>query len=324
MHRRHLLAASLATPSLATPALAQPRWTPDRPIRVVVPFAPGGTTDIVARILAEPVSQILGQPLVIENRPGGAAGLVGTDAVAKAAPDGYTILVNSNAQAIAPALVARMPYDAAGDFAGIGMLGRIPQVLCINPRIPANTLAEFLALLRAAPGRYNFASAGIGSAVHLGGEVFRAVAQVDIQPVHYRGGGPAMQAVIGGEVAMTVDPIASALGHIRGGSVRALAVAGSQRAATLPDVPSASEAGLPAFAVDAWIVALAPARTPPAAIMALNAAFAAAQRQATQRLADQAVSPMPEITTPEQVIAFIRADMLRNADVLRAAGVRPE
>lgn len=321
MQRRNLLAIAGLAPMAAT---AQPAWRPERPIRVIVPFAPGGTTDVVARIIAEPVGQILGQNLIVENRPGGAAGLVGADFVAKSAPDGHTILIHSNGHAIAPALVARMPFDPVADFTGISMAGRVPQVLCVNPRLPVTTLAELLALLRANPGRYHFASAGIGTAVHLGGEMFRAVNQLDIAPVHYRGGGPAMQGVITGDAIFTVDPIASALGHIRGGNVRALVVAGAERAPTLPDVPSAAELGMPEFAVDAWLIALAPARTPAPVVAVLNAAFAAAQRQVAQRLADQAVLPMPELQTPAQLMAFVRSDMARYAAVMRGAGIRPE
>jgi tripartite-type tricarboxylate transporter receptor subunit TctC len=250
--------------------------------------------------------------------------LVGTDAVAKAAPDGHTILIHSNAHVVAPALVARMPFDPIADFAGIAHLGRIPQVLVVNPRSGVQDMASLLALLRASPGRHNFASAGIGSAVHLAGEVFRAAAGVDVQPVHYRGGGPAMQAVVTGEAIFTVDPVASALGHIRGGIVRPIAVAGLQRAPSLPDVPSAAEAGLPEFRADAWLAALAPARTPPEVVSALQGAFVAARRRAERRLAELGVEPMPEIETPAQLMAFLREDMARSVAVLRAAGVRPE
>jgi tripartite-type tricarboxylate transporter receptor subunit TctC len=210
------------------------------------------------------------------------------------------------------------------DFAGLSMIGRVPQVLCVNPRLPVSNLAELVALIRANPGRYHFASAGIGTAVHLGGEMFRAVNQLDIAPVHYRGGGPAMQGVITGDAIFTVDPIASALGHVRGGNVRALVVAGAQRAPTLPEVPSAAELGMPEFAVDAWIIAMAPARTPPHIVAALNAAYATAQRQAAQRLAEQAVIGMPELQTPEQIMGFVRSDMARYAGVMRGAGIRPE
>jgi tripartite-type tricarboxylate transporter receptor subunit TctC len=322
--RRTVLTLAAALPAAARAQTATSRWSPERPVRGVVPFAPGGTTDLVARVLAEGAGAALGQPVVIENRPGGAAGLVGTDAVAKAAPDGHTILIHSNAHVVAPALVARMPFDPIADFAGIAHLGRIPQVLVVNPRSGVQDMASLLALLRASPGRHNFASAGIGSAVHLAGEVFRAAAGVDVQPVHYRGGGPAMQAVVTGEAIFTVDPVASALGHIRGGIVRPIAVAGLQRAPSLPDVPSAAEAGLPEFRADAWLAALAPARTPPEVVSALQGAFVAARRRAEGRLAELGVEPMPEIETPAQLMAFLREDMARSVAVLRAAGVRPE
>ena len=324
--RRSLLALA-AMPAMvrARTARAQrPRWVPDRPIRVVVPFAPGGTTDVVARVLAEGAAASLGQSVVVENRPGGAAGLVGMDAVAKAAPDGHTILIHSNAHVIAPALVARLPFDPIGDFAGIAHLGRIPQVLVVNPTSGIADLAALLARLRAEPGQHHFASAGIGSAVHVAGEVFRAASGTDIQPVHYRGGGPAMQAVVTGDAIFVVDPIPSALGIIRGGAVRPLAIAGPQRVASLPDVPTAAEAGLPDFRHEAWLVALAPARTPPAAIAALQEAFAAAQQRAAPRLAELSVQPVPEVATPAEVMGFLQEEMRRGVALLRAAGVQPE
>jgi tripartite-type tricarboxylate transporter receptor subunit TctC len=293
-------------------------------VRAIVPFAPGGATDVVARVLSETVGTILGQPLVIENRPGGAAGLIGSEAVAKAAPDGHTILIHSNAHVIAPALVSRMPFDVLADFASVAHLGRIPQVLVVNPRLPITDMQSLLAWLRANAGRVNFASAGIGSANHLASEVFRAAAQAEVQMVQYRGGGPAMQAVIAGEAHMCVDPVASAVGHIRGGTVRAIAVAGETRSAVLPDVPSASEAGLPAWSAAAWIAAFAPARTPPAAIATLNAAFNEAMQRLEPRLTELAVERRPELATPEALTEFVRQDAARSQRVLREAGVQPE
>ena len=244
--------------------------------------------------------------------------------MAKAEPDGHTVLVNSNAHVIAPALVARMPYDAISDFAPVAHLGRIPQVLVVNPRVPATDMRTLLEWMRSHQGQVSFASAGIGSANHLASEVFRAAAGARVEMVQYRGGGPAMQAVIGGEAHMCVDPVASALGHIRGGTVRPIAVAGATRSAALPEVPSADEAGLPGFSAAAWIAAFAPARTPPAAVAALNAAFNEAMRRLEPRLTELAVERRPELATPEALLEFVRQDAVQSRQVLQAAGVRPE
>ena len=314
--RRSLLAATLL------PFGAQAQGFPDRNVRLIVPFTPAGQTDIMARLIALRLQDAWGKPVVVENRPGGNA-LIGADAVAKAAPDGNTILVHSNAHVIAPALVSRLPYDPIGDFAPIAHLGRIPQVMVINPRLPVQDMAGLLAMLRANPGKHHFASAGIGSAVHLAGEVFRAVAGVDIQPVHYRGGGPAMQAVITGEVVFTIDPVASATSHIRAGTVRPITIAGPERVPSLPEVPSSTEAGLPALQVEAWVMAWAPARTPPAAVAALQAAFTGAVQGAAPRLAALGVQPSP-ILGQAALTAFLREDMTRSVAVLQAAGVRPD
>ena len=318
-----LLAAALASPGAAS-AQSAPPWQPDRSIRAVVPFAPGGLADLMARLVTEPASVLLGQPIAVENRTGGAAGLIGTDLVAKAPPDGYTILINSSAHAIAPALVARMPYDVVRDFAGVALLGGAPMVLVCHPSVPARSMAELLALLRANPGRYNFAGAGIGSTVHLTGEVFRAAADAQIQFVHYRGGGPALQAVMNGEAHLTAVSTAEALGQVRAGAVRALATSVPARSPVLPEVPTSAEAGLPGFQQDIWIVAAAPARTPPAVVASMNAAFNAAARQIEPRLNELGLQIKAEVATPDQVNAFIRAELDRYASVLRAAGVRPE
>ena len=323
IRRRPLLLGALLSPAAAS-AQPIPRWRPDRPIRAVVPFAPGGLADLMARLVTAPASVLLGQPIAVENRTGGAAGLIGTDTVAKAAPDGYTILINSSAHAIAPALVARIPYDVARDFAGIAILGGAPMVLVCHPAVQARTMSELLALLRANPMRYNFAGAGIGSTVHLTGEVFRAAAQAEIQFVHYRGGGPALQAVMSGEAQLTAVSTAEAVGPVRSGVVRALAVSVPARSPVLPEVPTSAEAGLPGFQQDIWIVAAAPARTPPEVVTSLNAAFNAAARQIEPRLTELGLQIKAEVTTPDQVNAFIRHELDRYAAVLRAAGVRPE
>ena len=322
--RRRALFLTALLPAEGVAAQTAPPWRPDRPIRAIVPFAPGGLADLMARLVTEPASVLLGQPITVENRTGGAAGLIGTDLVAKAVPDGYTILINSSAHAIAPALVARIPYDAAGDFAGVAVLGGAPMVLVCHPSVPARTMAELLALLRANPRRYNFAGAGNGSTVHLTGEVFRAAAEVEIQFVHYRGGGPALQAVMTGEAHLTAVSTAEAAGQVRNGAVRALAVSVPARSPVLPGVPTAAEAGLPAFQQDIWIVAAAPARTPPAIVASLNAAFNTAVRQIEPRLTELGLQIRREVATPEQVNAFIRVELDRYAAVLRAAGVRPE
>jgi tripartite-type tricarboxylate transporter receptor subunit TctC len=324
--RRPLLLAGLLAPlGVLNPARAQAPWRPDRPLRAIVPFAPGGATDVLARLLAEAMGALLGQTFVIENRAGGAAGLIGSEAVAKSPPDGQTVLIHSNAHVIAPSLVARMPFDVLGDFAAVAHLGRIPQVIVVNPRLPVTDMASLLTWLRANSGRVNFASAGIGSGNHLASEIFRAaVPGVEMEMVQFRGGGPAMQAVIAGNAHMCVDPVSSAIPHVRGGTVRAIAVAGATRTPSLPDVPSATEAGLPAWDAAAWFGAFVPARTPPAVVAALNAAFNAAMERTGARLTELGIERQPQFGTPAAFDAFVRADLPRVAEVLRRAGVRPE
>jgi tripartite-type tricarboxylate transporter receptor subunit TctC len=322
VHRRPLLLAGLLAPAIAR---AQAPWKPDRPVRAVVPFAPGGATDVLMRLLSETMGTLLGQTVVVENRAGGAAGLIGSEMVAKSPPDGHTILVHSNAHVIAPNLVARMPFNVLTDFAAVAHLGRVPQVIVVNPRLPINNMAELLAWLRANSGKVDFASAGIGSGNHLASEIFRAaVPDVQMEMVQFRGGGPAMAAVIAGNAHMCIDPISSAVGHIRGGTVRAIAVAGATRASILPDVPSSSEAGLPAWDAAAWFGAFVPARTPPAAVTALNAAFNTAMQRLGPRLSDVGAEVQTQYATPAAFDAFVRADLPRVAEVLRRAGVRPE
>ena len=212
--RRTLAALSLC---LALPGLAAAQDFPTRQLRVIVPYAPGGSTDVTARVLAEALGAILGTPVLIENRTG-AGIVVGTEAAARAEPDGHTVLFTSNAHAIVPALMAKLPFDPADDFTGVYMPGALPQVVVVNPALPAQDLRSFIAMLKADPGKYAYASGGIGSAIHLGSINFLAAAGVDMLHVPYRGGGPAMQSVITGETSMMIDPVASATPHIRAGT----------------------------------------------------------------------------------------------------------
>ncbi|HWT10133.1 MAG TPA: tripartite tricarboxylate transporter substrate-binding protein, partial [Roseomonas sp.] len=253
--------ATLAIAAGLAPAIARaqgtPAWRPSRPIRLIVPFAPGGSNDIVGRIIADAASSTLGQPVIVENRAG-AGSVIGADFVAKAPADGYTLLINS-AQATVPAMVARMPYDTATDFAGVAVAGFSPHVLAVNPGVSARTAAELVALLKANPGRYNFASAGLGSGVHLAGEVFKGRTDTQFEMVHYRGGGPGVAALVSGEAQFGTPTMASSIGQARGGGVRVLAVLSEQRSPALPNVPSAPEAGIPGVIHEEFFPILAPA-----------------------------------------------------------------
>ena len=322
--RRAALALALATPLLPRVALAQgAAWRPTRPIRLIVPFAPGGSNDIVGRIIAEPAGQILGQPIVIENRAG-AGSVIGSEAAARAPADGYTVLINS-AHAAVPAVVARMPYNAVTDFEGVAVAGFSPHTLVVNPRFEARTAAEMVALVRANPGRFNLATAGIGSSVHIAGLVLTNRMNLQAEPVHYRGGGPAVAALVTGESQIGTPTMASSLGQIRGGGVRALAVLANQRSPALPDVPNATEAGIPGVVLEEFFPITAPRGTPPEILAALGAAFRQAITQSAPRLTELAgVAPRAGFETNAQVMTLVREGVEEYTRILRAAGVQPE
>ena len=320
---RRTIVAGFAAGLLPLPLHAQGPWRPARPIRLIVPFAPGGSNDIVGRIVAEAAGQLLGQPIVIENRAG-AGSVIGAEHVARAAGDGHTLLINS-AHATVPAIVARVPYDTVGDFTGVAVAGFSPYVLAVNPQVRANTAQELLALLRAQPGRINMATAGIGSGVHVAAELFRAFGRVQVELVHYRGGGPGVAALVAGEAQIGTPTMASSLGQVRGGGVRALAVLAEQRSPALPNVPSAPEAGLPGVILEEFFPILAPQSTPAPVVAALGAAFRTAIQQSAGRLTELAgVAPRPGFETPEQVMRLVREGVQQYTSVLRAAGVQAE
>lgn len=325
LNRRSTFALAIA--GLTLPAIAKAQgtsgWRPSRPVRLIVPAAPGGSNDILARIIAEPASQILGQPIVIENRAG-AGSVIGTEAAARSPADGHTVLMNSSLATV-PAVVANVPYDTLGDFDGVAVAGFSPHLLVVHPGVPARTAQEFVALLRASPGRLNYSSAGPGSGPHIGGLVLMARLGVQAETVHYRGGGPSVAALVSGEAQFGTPTMASAIGQVRGGALRALAVLAEQRSPALPDVPSAPEAGMPGVIHEEFFPIVAPKRTPPAALAALGDAFRKAIQQTAARVNEMTgVAPRPGFETSAQVMALVRDGIEINTRLLRAAGVQPE
>jgi tripartite-type tricarboxylate transporter receptor subunit TctC len=265
-----LLAAALLA-GAAGIAVAQP-W-PTKPIRVIVPYPPGGGTDVVARIVSEPLAAELGQPIIIDNR-GGAAGNVGTDIAAKAPADGYTILLTLSSHTINPKLYDKLPFDVEKDFVPISLVAMIPQIIVANPSLPANNVQELIALAKAQPGKLNFASVGTGSPGHIAGELFKLKTGVDIVHVPYKGGGPAVTDTLGGQVQLLFVSIPAALQYVKAGKLKALAVTSDKRSQAAPDIPTIAESGVPDCVVNSWYGALAPAKTPPAIVAKLQAAFA--------------------------------------------------
>ncbi|HYF06796.1 MAG TPA: tripartite tricarboxylate transporter substrate binding protein [Acetobacteraceae bacterium] len=321
IHRRVLLSAA-ALSGLADAARAQAGF-PARPIRVVIPFAPGGGTDNLVRTIEPLVSRSLGQPLVIENRPG-AGSTVGTEIVARAEPDGYTLLALDSTFTINPALMPRLPYDSARDFAPVSLLANAPIVLVVHPAVQARTIQELVALARAQPGRLSFASGGNGAPTHLAGEMLKAAAGVDITHLPYRGSGPAMNDVIAGHVPMTFNGLSAAGPQIREGRVRALAVTGPRRAAAFPDIPTFAESGLGDVDVYTHWGVLTRAGTPVPVIARLSQAFAQAVNapELAERLGAMGFVPAPG--TPEAYAETIARETSRFGAIIRAANIRPD
>jgi tripartite-type tricarboxylate transporter receptor subunit TctC len=319
--RRSLL---LAAPALiaAAHAGAQAAW-PSQPLRVVVPFAPGGPTDVQSRLVMQGLAARIGQPAVIDNRPG-AGGNVGATAVARAAPDGYTWLAGTvGTNAINQALYASLPFDPARDFVPAAFIGTAPNLLIVHRDVPARTLAELIAAARAAPGRLTHASPGNGTSNHLAMELFKTRAGVDITNVTYRGAGPALQDVIAGTVPMMFNGLDNALPAVRGGQVRALAVASAARVRLLPDVPTVAET-VPGFETASWTMLFAPAATPRAIVERMNREVAAviAAEPVASRYADLGLDA-PALD-PAGLAAFVAAEVTKWGEAVRASGARVE
>ena len=242
---------------------------PVKPIRVIVPYAPGGGTDTTGRILAQKLTDKLGQSVIVDNRPG-AAGIIGSDIVAKAAPDGYTLLVVAGAHAINPSLYRKLPYDTVKDFAPVAFLVTAPNILVVNTSIPANSVKELIALVKAKPGQLSFGSGGIGQTPHLAGELFKSMAGVTINHIPYKGGAPATTDLIGGRISMMFGGMVLTLPYVKAGRLRALATTGATRSKAVPDLPTIAESGLPGYEADEWFGAFAPASTPRNILQKLN------------------------------------------------------
>ena len=305
---------------LLWPVLAAAEDFPIKPIKLIVPFPPGGPNDIIARIVGQRMSEIAHQPVVIDNRSG-QAGVLGTDAVAKSSPDGYTIgIVSSSALAISPTM-EKVAYDVAKDFAPITLVATVPEMLVVAGNVPAGNMSELVALAKAQPGKLNFASAGTGGITHLAGELFKLTAKIDIVHVPYRGAAPAINDLLGQQVQMAFLDLPVILPHIKAGTLRGIALGAKERASTAPDVPTTAEVGMPDLLIENWYGMIAPAQTPPAVIAELNkiATQAMADPSVKEKLADQGLTLEPQ--TPDEFRALIGAESKKWAKVIKDAGV---
>jgi tripartite-type tricarboxylate transporter receptor subunit TctC len=317
-----VVAASIALSAIAVQAHAQPY--PSQPIKMIVPFTAGGTTDILARTIGQKLSEAWRQPVIVENRPG-AGGNIGADVVAKAKPDGYTILMGTiGTQSINSSLYAKMPYDAAKDFAPVTLVAMVPNVLVVNPAVNAKTVRELVALAKAKPGELNFASSSTGGSPHLSGEMFKQMTGADIVHVPYKGSAPAITDLLGGQVSLMFDNLPSALPQVKAGKLRALAVTSARRSQAAPDIPTLAESGVPGYEVDSWFGILAPAGTPKEIVNQLNAEIVRILKipQVRERLLEQGAEPVGD--TPEHFADHIRNETVKWARVVKASGAKAD
>jgi len=320
MRRRSVLVGAAAA-GLAAPALAQS--FPSKSVRLVVPYSAGGGADTTARLIAPKLQEALGQTVVVDNKPG-AGGTIGDDAVAKAAPDGHTLLIGAFAHAVNPALMPKMPFRTPEDFAPISLLVTVPELLVVTPTFPAKTVAELVAMAKAEPGKLSYASSGNGSAQHLAAELFKMRTGTDIQHVPYKGGSLAVADVAAGHVPFYFGNMSSALPQARAGRVRALAVTSAQRSPAAPEVPTMAESGVSGCEISEWNALLAPAGTPPAIVERLHAEVVKVLRdgEIKAKFADLGADAVG--STPAELAAFLRGEMAKWAEVVKAANVKIE
>lgn len=320
MHRHRAILAGIALAAMSTLAGAQ-AW-PAKPIRIVAPSTPGDAPDVIARLVADKLSVALGQQVVVENRPG-AGGVVGSEAVAKSPPDGYTLIMgNAGSHGINAAVYSKLPYDIQRDFVPVSQVAVAPNVMVINPGVPANTVAEFIAYAKSQPGKLSYASGGNGSSAHMSMELFKSMAGVDIQHIPYKGSSPALTDLIGGQVVVFIGNMPPTVPHIKSGRLRALAVTTKARSALMPELPTISDAALPGFETVAWFGVLAPAGTPPEVVNRLSQEIGRIARSPEMREKLLAMGAEPVGGTPEEFKAVIDRDIAKWKPLAQKVGIR--
>lgn len=296
---------------------------PTKPIRMIIPFAPGGNTDIIGRIFTPKMSEILGQQIIVDNR-GGAGGTIGTDFASRQPHDGYTLLMVSAGHTINPAMIKKLPYDSVKDFAPVGIIADVPTAFVVHPSLPAKNLKEFIAIAKARPGEIFYSTAGRGTVGHLAAELLNSVAKIKLTAVHYKGSGPSMIDLVSGQVQMQFPSMPAAVPYVSSGRLRMIAQTGKQRSSAAPDIPTMEEQGLKGFVVSSGFAMFAPAGTPRPIIDKVNAALIKALRDpvVSKTLIDRGAEPVA--STPEQHDAFNRAEIAKWIKVAREAGIQPQ
>jgi tripartite-type tricarboxylate transporter receptor subunit TctC len=303
---------------------AQAQSVSDKPVRIVVPFAAGGPTDVLARVLAPKLAASLQRTVIVDNRVG-ATGAIGASFVARSAPDGDTLLLGtSSIMAASPNLTAKLPYDPVVDFVPISLIATIENILVVNPEVPVRSVKELIAYAKANPGKLSYASSGIGSTYHLGAELFRAQTGIEWTHVPYKGAAPAVQDVLAGHVQVMFDNASSAIPNIKAGRVRPLGVASLHRYPSLPDLPTIAEEGVPGYETTIWLAFFAPAKTPPALVQKLNREVQEAVNSAEYKERLAALDMQPRVSTPQELSAYLKADLAKWARVVKEAGIKPE
>lgn len=320
-HRPPLFKRAIAAALLAVPALAAAQAYPNKPVKVVIPYPPGGPTDIMGRMVAVGLTERLGQPFVVENKPG-ASGMIGADTVAKAPADGYTILVNASLHVINPALYSKMSHDPMTDFTPVTQIADVPMVLVVHPKNPAKSVKDLIAMAKAKPAGMSFASSGNGAAPHLAGEAFNMQTGLKIMHVPYKGSAPALADVVGGHVTMMFDPVPSSSSFIQNGSLRPLAVTTAKRIAALPDLPTMAEAGLPGYEISTWYGVWAPKNTPKDIVKKLQEEIAKIVNDPENAKRIAAMGSIPVASTPEDFDAYTKSEQIKFAKIVKQSGAK--